>query len=107
MGTVSTTHTDCEEISYTLRPASYCVNFVAFLQFSHLNASKFGNFPNSQVTIHEFCFVSPKCVYTKCFRDLYYRDPGAYGSQEFLDAVIEDVAALVDVPRWNLHLVRT
>ena len=29
-----------------------------------------------------------------------------YGSQEFLDVIIEEAATLIGAPRWSLNLVR-
>lgn len=37
--------------------------------------------------------------------DIFYQDPQLFGSQACLDGIIEDIARLLQVPRWQLHVV--
>ena len=39
-------------------------------------------------------------------RDIYYQSPGLFGSQNIIDSVVDNVACMLQVPRWKLHIVR-
>ncbi|ESP02589.1 hypothetical protein LOTGIDRAFT_199608 [Lottia gigantea] len=38
-------------------------------------------------------------------RDLYYQDPEAFGKQNVLDGIVDNIAAILDVPRWELNVL--
>ncbi|KAK7504043.1 hypothetical protein BaRGS_00004775 [Batillaria attramentaria] len=40
-------------------------------------------------------------------RDIYYQDPGLFGSQTVIDNVVDNVACMLEVPRWKLHVLAT
>ncbi|GFO04714.1 meiotic recombination protein spo11 [Plakobranchus ocellatus] len=40
-------------------------------------------------------------------RDIFYQYPDLYSSQSSLDRVIDDVACMLQVPRWDLHILAT
>ena len=48
--------------------------------------------------------VSSESYCTK--RDIYYQDAAAFGSQSFVDNIVENIACMLQLPRWRLHVVR-
>ncbi|XP_050402116.1 meiotic recombination protein SPO11 [Patella vulgata] len=40
-------------------------------------------------------------------RDLYYQDPESFGKQTTLDGVVDIIAAILNVPRWELNVLAT
>ncbi|XP_070194694.1 meiotic recombination protein SPO11-like isoform X3 [Littorina saxatilis] len=37
-------------------------------------------------------------------RDIYYQSPDVFGSQSVVDNVVDNVACMLEVPRWKLHV---
>ncbi|XP_012946886.1 meiotic recombination protein SPO11 [Aplysia californica] len=52
-----------------------------------------------------YCLIQENRYCTK--RDIYYQHPELYGSQAGMDRVIDDIACMLWVPRWELHIVAT
>lgn len=48
-----------------------------------------------------------QCNTTATKRDMFYQDPQLFGSQSCLDGIVNDVALLLEVPRWQLHVLAT
>ncbi|KAK7099981.1 meiotic recombination protein SPO11-like isoform X1 [Littorina saxatilis] len=40
-------------------------------------------------------------------RDIYYQSPDVFGSQSVVDNVVDNVACMLEVPRWKLHVLAT
>ncbi|XP_025109277.1 meiotic recombination protein SPO11-like isoform X2 [Pomacea canaliculata] len=40
-------------------------------------------------------------------RDIYYQYPGLFGSQSVVDNLIDNIACMLEVPRWKLHVLAT
>ncbi|XP_052258155.1 meiotic recombination protein SPO11-like isoform X2 [Dreissena polymorpha] len=38
-------------------------------------------------------------------RDLYYQDPTVFGNQHTLDSLVNNIACMLGVPRWHLHVL--
>ncbi|XP_041358790.1 meiotic recombination protein SPO11-like isoform X2 [Gigantopelta aegis] len=40
-------------------------------------------------------------------RDIYYQFPELFGSQSVLDSAVDNLACMLEVPRWELHVLAT
>ena len=38
-------------------------------------------------------------------RDIYYQDPMAFGSQSCVDSIVDNIACMLQFPRWRLNVV--
>ena len=45
------------------------------------------------------------CLVNGCFRDIYYQDPDLFVSQNILDGIVDNLSCMLNVPRWDLHIV--
>ncbi|XP_045159068.2 meiotic recombination protein SPO11-like [Mercenaria mercenaria] len=40
-------------------------------------------------------------------RDIYYQDPSLFGSQHTLDGIVDNISCMLEIPRWELHVLAT
>ncbi|XP_060602470.1 meiotic recombination protein SPO11-like isoform X2 [Ruditapes philippinarum] len=40
-------------------------------------------------------------------RDIYYQDPSLFGSQHMLDGIVDNISCMLEIPRWQLHVLAT
>ena len=47
----------------------------------------------------------PVCCETDDSRDIYYRDPALFGSQDYVDRYVDQIAFTFGVPRNSLNVI--